>query len=48
MVDQVADRYGRASAEWLIDGGFPAHDHDQLEKTRLQPPHSSARQNAQG
>ena len=26
MVDQVAERYGQAPAEWLVDGGFPAHD----------------------
>lgn len=25
-VDQVAERYGQAPAEWLVDGGFPAHD----------------------
>ena len=26
MVDQVAERYGQTPAEWLVDGGFPAHD----------------------
>lgn len=29
MVEQVTERYGRAPEEWLVDGGFPAHE--QLE-----------------
>src|SRR5512135_1828552 len=26
MVEQVTDRCGRRPEEWLVDGGFPAHD----------------------
>lgn len=26
MVEQVAERCGQQSADWLVDGGFPAHD----------------------
>jgi hypothetical protein len=26
MVEQVVDRCGRAPDDWLVDGGFPAHD----------------------
>ena len=26
MVDQVTERYGQSPTEWLVDGGFPAHD----------------------
>jgi transposase len=29
MIEQVMDRYGQHPAEWLVDGGYPAHE--QLE-----------------
>jgi IS5 family transposase len=29
MIEQVMDRYGPHPAEWLVDGGYPAHE--QLE-----------------
>ena len=30
MIEQVSDRYGQHPAEWLVDGGYPAHE--QLEE----------------
>ena len=30
MVEQVGERYGRTPEEWLVDGGYPAHE--QIEK----------------
>jgi transposase len=30
MLEQVNDRYGQPPAEWLVDGGYPAHE--QLEQ----------------
>jgi transposase len=37
MVGQIAERYGRTPAEWLVDGGYPAHEQlDQVaEKTTV-------------
>jgi transposase len=26
MIEQVAERYGQSPEEWLVDGGYPAHD----------------------
>ena len=26
MIEQVMERYGRHPAEWLVDGGYPAHE----------------------
>lgn len=26
MVEQITERYGQTPEEWLVDGGFPAHD----------------------
>ena len=30
MVEQIAGRYGQTPEEWLVDGGYPAHE--QLEQ----------------
>ena len=40
MVGQMAERYGRTPAEWLVDGGYPAHEQlDQVaEKTTVYAP----------
>jgi transposase len=40
MVGQIAERYGRTPAEWLVDGGYPAHEQlDQVaEKTTVYAP----------
>ena len=33
MVGQIAERYGQAPGEWLVDGGYPAHEQlDQVAK----------------
>jgi hypothetical protein len=47
MVEQVETRYGQSPAEWLVDGGYPAHEQiDQaaehtkvfnVKETRSQP-----------
>jgi transposase len=40
MVGQVAERYGQTPGEWLVDGGYPAHEQlDQVaEKTTVYAP----------
>jgi transposase len=40
MVGQMAERYGRTPGEWLVDGGYPAHEQlDQVaEKTTVYAP----------